>query len=160
MTFLTIRQTKQLVKKTKGPLKWLRFNQIDHIQWSLWFTIVKLTIFFSHQNSFINFFYLNILQNWLLLMQLLFKFKGFFTKTKTQNLFFFKFICWNLQHSYQSFNTTSMINLALKWHHKNISNNITVFIEFWWPPDMFFGSLDCVTLAILSWARWHHETHI
>jgi hypothetical protein len=25
----------------------------------------------------------------------------------------------------------SMINMALKWHHKNISNKIIIFKEFW-----------------------------
>ncbi len=35
VTFLTMQQTKHLVKKAKGPLNLLRFNQIDHIQWQL-----------------------------------------------------------------------------------------------------------------------------
>jgi hypothetical protein len=33
--------------------------------------------------------------------------------------------------------------MALKWHHKNISNKIVVFIEFWQLLDVFFGSIDC-----------------
>jgi len=36
-----------------------------------------------------------------------------------------------------------MINMALKWHHKNISNKIIIFIEFWWSLDMFFSLFDC-----------------
>jgi hypothetical protein len=36
-----------------------------------------------------------------------------------------------------------MINMALKWHHKDISNKIAVFIKFWSLFDMFFGSFDC-----------------
>jgi hypothetical protein len=35
VTFLTMQQTKHLVRKAKGPSKLLRFNQIDHIQWPL-----------------------------------------------------------------------------------------------------------------------------
>jgi hypothetical protein len=37
----------------------------------------------------------------------------------------------------------STINMALKWHHKNTSNKIIVFIEFWQSSDVFFDSLDC-----------------
>jgi hypothetical protein len=37
----------------------------------------------------------------------------------------------------------SMINMTLKWHHKNIFNKIAVFIKFWWLPNVFFGSFDC-----------------
>jgi hypothetical protein len=33
--------------------------------------------------------------------------------------------------------------MALKWHHKNISNKIIVVIEFWWSLDTFFGLFDC-----------------
>jgi hypothetical protein len=36
-----------------------------------------------------------------------------------------------------------MIDKALKWHHKNISTKIIVFIEFWGLPDVLFGSFDC-----------------
>jgi hypothetical protein len=36
-----------------------------------------------------------------------------------------------------------MIDMALKWHHKNISNKIIIFIEFWWSPNVLFGLLDC-----------------
>jgi hypothetical protein len=33
--------------------------------------------------------------------------------------------------------------MALKWHHKNISNKITIFIEFWRLPSVLFDSFDC-----------------
>jgi hypothetical protein len=36
-----------------------------------------------------------------------------------------------------------MINMALKWHQKKKSNNIIVFIAFWWLPNVLFGSFDC-----------------
>jgi hypothetical protein len=42
-----------------------------------------------------------------------------------------------------------MINMALKWHHKNISNKIIIFIKFWQSPDVLFGSFDCD--YILGW---------
>jgi hypothetical protein len=32
--------------------------------------------------------------------------------------------------------------MTLKWHHKNISNKITIFIEFWQLLEVFFGSFD------------------
>jgi hypothetical protein len=35
-----------------------------------------------------------------------------------------------------------MINMALKWHHKNISNKVTILKEFWWSFDMAFSSFD------------------
>jgi hypothetical protein len=35
-------QTKYLVKKAKGSLKWLKFSQIDYTQWPLWFTINQI----------------------------------------------------------------------------------------------------------------------
>jgi hypothetical protein len=34
-------QTKNL-KKAKGPLRWPKFNQINHIQWPLWLTISQI----------------------------------------------------------------------------------------------------------------------
>jgi hypothetical protein len=33
--------------------------------------------------------------------------------------------------------------MALKWHHKNISNKITILKEFWWLFNMVFGLFDC-----------------
>jgi hypothetical protein len=36
-----------------------------------------------------------------------------------------------------------MINMALKWHHKNISNEVTILKKFWQSFNMFFGSFDC-----------------
>ncbi len=66
-----------------------------------------------------------------------------FTKTKTQNNFFLKkfgeFFNIHITHVSQH----SMINMALKWHHKNVFNKIIIFIEFWWSPNMFFGPFDC-----------------
>jgi hypothetical protein len=59
-------------------------------------------------------------------MQLLFKFKGPLLKLKPK-LLFFEFFNIHISH----LTLYSMINMALKWHHKNISNKITVFIEFW-----------------------------
>ncbi len=37
----------------------------------------------------------------------------------------------------------SMINMALKWYHKNISNKIIIFSEFWQSPNVLFDSFDC-----------------
>jgi hypothetical protein len=66
-----------------------------------------------------------------------------FTKIKTQNNFFFNF-------NFEFFNTHishlaqhSTINMTLKWNHKNIYNKIIVFVEFWWLPNLLFGSFDC-----------------
>ncbi len=50
MIFLTMWQTKHLVKKVRDPSKWPRFNQIDHIQSPLWFTINQI----GHSNLTIN----------------------------------------------------------------------------------------------------------
>ncbi len=36
-----------------------------------------------------------------------------------------------------------MTNMALNWHHKNISNKIIVFLEFWQLLYVLFGSFDC-----------------
>jgi hypothetical protein len=44
-----------------------------------------------------------------------------------------------------------MINMTLKWHHKNISNKITVSIKFWESLNMFSSSFDCdCTLLLIS----------
>jgi hypothetical protein len=37
----------------------------------------------------------------------------------------------------------STINMALKWHHKNIFNKNIIFIEFWRLPNVLFDSFDC-----------------
>ncbi len=71
-------------------------------------------------------------------MQLLFKFKSPLLKPKPK-IIFFEFFNIHINH----LALHSMINMALKWHHKNIFNKITVFIKFWWLPNMFFGSFDC-----------------
>jgi hypothetical protein len=71
-------------------------------------------------------------------MQMLFKFKGPLLKLKPK-LIIFEF--FNIHISHLALH--SMIQMALKWQHKNISNKIIVFIEFWWSPNVFFGSFDC-----------------
>ncbi len=38
-----------------------------------------------------------------------------------------------------------MINIALKWHHKNISNKIIVFIDFWRALMYFLARLVVTT---------------
>ncbi len=37
----------------------------------------------------------------------------------------------------------STINMVLKWHHKNISNKIIIFIKFWRSPDVLFDLFNC-----------------
>jgi hypothetical protein len=70
-------------------------------------------------------------------MQLLFKLKGPLLKPKPQYIFF-EFLNIHISH----FALHSMINMALKWHHKNISNKIIVFMEFWRSPNVLFDSFD------------------
>jgi hypothetical protein len=75
-------------------------------------------------------------------MQLLCKFKFPLLKSKPKIFFlnfYFEFFNTHINHLAQH----STSNMALKWNHKNISNKIMVFIEFWWLPNMFFGSFDC-----------------
>jgi hypothetical protein len=48
--------------------------------------------------------------------------------------FYFEFFNTHISHLAQH----SIINMALKWHHKNISNKIMVFIEFWWLQHVFW----------------------
>jgi hypothetical protein len=99
--------------------------------------------FFPIQHSFKRKALTYHLQNWLLLMQLLFKFKCPLLKPKPNFILFwifvFEFFNTHISHLTQH----SMINMALKWHHKNIFNKITIFIEFWWSLDVLFGSFDC-----------------
>jgi len=71
-------------------------------------------------------------------MQMLFKFKGLLLKPKPNFCFEFFFEFFNIHINHLALH--SMINMVLKWHHKNISNKIIVFIKFWWSPDVFFGS--------------------
>jgi len=62
-------------------------------------------------------------------MHILFKFKVHLLKPKPKIIFlnfYFEFFNTHINHVAQH----SMINMALKWHHKNISNKIIVFIEF------------------------------
>ncbi len=80
-------------------------------------------------------------------MQLLCKFKCPLLKSKPKIIFlkfYFEFFNTHISHLTQHF----MLNMALKWHHKNISNNIIIFVEFWRLPDMFFGSFDCDYMPI------------
>jgi hypothetical protein len=68
------------------------------------------------------------------------KFKGPLLKPKPKIIIFdFDFFNIHISHLALHF----MINLTLKWHHKNISNKITIFIEFWCSLDMLFSSFDC-----------------
>jgi hypothetical protein len=76
-------------------------------------------------------------------MQLLFKFKGPLLKPKP-NIYIFLNFCFeffNIHINHLALH--SMINMTLKWHHKNISNKIIILIEFWWLFDVLFGSFDC-----------------
>jgi hypothetical protein len=61
-------------------------------------------------------------------MKLLFNFKGPLLKPKPKNplLLFFEF--FNIH--FNNLTRHSIINMALKWHRKNMSNKITVFIKF------------------------------
>jgi hypothetical protein len=70
-------------------------------------------------------------------MQMLFKFKGPLLKTKPK-IIIFEFFNIHINH----LKLHSMINMALKWHHKNIYNKIIVFINFWQVPNVFFASFD------------------
>jgi len=77
-------------------------------------------------------------------MQLLFKFQGLLLKPKLKIYFFWISILNSSTFIHiNHLDKHSMINMALKWHHKNISNKITVFIKFRWLLDMFFGLFDC-----------------
>jgi len=71
-------------------------------------------------------------------MQILFKFKGFLLRLK-HKIIYFEFFNIHISHLTLHF----MINMPLKWHHKNKSNKIAIFIKFWQLLDMFFGSIDC-----------------
>jgi len=77
-------------------------------------------------------------------MQLFFKFKGLLLKPKPKIFFlniFFEFFNVHISH----LALHSMINMALKWHHKNISNNFTIFIKFWRLPNMLLVRLIVTT---------------
>jgi hypothetical protein len=65
-----------------------------------------------------------------------------FTKIEIKNNVFWFFFGEFLNIHISHLTRHSTINMALKWHHKNIYNKITVFIEFWRLLDMFFGSID------------------
>jgi hypothetical protein len=47
-----------------------------------------------------------------------------------------------------------MINMTLKWHHKNISNQITIFIKFWQSPNVVFGSFDYDSIPMVLQGKW------
>ncbi len=53
--------------------------------------------------------------------------------------FYFEFFNIHISH----LTLHSMVNMALKRNHKNISNKTIVFMEFWWSLDVLFGSIDC-----------------
>jgi hypothetical protein len=55
----------------------------------------------------------------------MFKFKCFLLKPK-QKIIFFEFFNIHISHLAQH----STINMALKWHHKNISNKNTILLSF------------------------------
>jgi hypothetical protein len=59
-------------------------------------------------------------------MQLLFKFKGPLLKPKL-NFFFFNFYFEVLNTHISHLTQIPMITMALKWHHKNVSNKILSF---------------------------------
>jgi len=63
-----------------------------------------------------------------------------FIKTKTQNNFF-EFLFWILQHYINHLAQHSMIKMTLKWHHKNISNKITILTKLCGHPTCFLACL-------------------
>jgi len=74
-------------------------------------------------------------------MQLLFKFQAPLLKPKPKIFilnFYFEFFNIHISH----LTLHSMTNMALKWHHKNISNKIIIFIKFWRSLNVLFGSFD------------------
>ncbi len=98
--------------------------------------------FFSHRNYFMKKVFSLVIYKINFLTQLLFKFKGPLLKPKPKIFFLnFEFEFFNIHISHLALH--SMINMALKWHHKNISNKIIDFINFWWSHDVLFGSFDC-----------------
>jgi hypothetical protein len=80
-----------------------------------------------------------------------------FTKTKTQNILNFYFELFNTDISHLAQEST--INMAIMWHHKNISNKITIFIEFWWLLEVLFGSFHC-DYTLLRAIPWHLSLQI
>jgi hypothetical protein len=114
--------------------------------------------FFSHQNSFIkkvfsliickiDYFLCNCCSSLLL-------------KPKPQKKkieFFLEFFNIHISH----LTLHSMISMALKWHHKNIFNKITVFVKFWQSPNMFFDSFDCDYTRRVYGSSWpcHQWAH-
>jgi hypothetical protein len=80
---------------------------------------------------------------------MLFKFKGHLLKPKLKIIclnFYFEFFNTHTSHLAQ----LSMINMALKWHHKNISNKVTNLKEFWRLSNMVFSSFDCIQIVIVN----------
>jgi len=77
---------------------------------------------------------------------MLFKFKSHLLNQNP--ILFFKNYFFNIYFSHLALH--SLIHMTLKWHHKNMSNKITIVIEFWWLPNVLFGSFDCdYTLHLL-----------
>ncbi len=66
---------------------------------------------------------------------------------------YFEFLNIHINHLTQ----LPMINLALKWYPKNISNKVIVLKEFWQLFNMVFDSFDCdYTLFHVSWLALQH----
>jgi hypothetical protein len=75
-------------------------------------------------------------------MQWLFKFKSPISKPKLKIFFldfYFELFSIHINH----LTKLPMINIALKWHHKNISNKVTILKKFWPSSNMVLGLFDC-----------------
>jgi hypothetical protein len=83
-------------------------------------------------------------------MQMLFKFKSPLLKPKPKlffSNFYFEFPNSHIGH----FTKLPMITMALKWHHKNIFNKITILKEFLQSSNIVFYSFDCDYTHMASW---------
>ncbi len=97
---------------------------------------------FSHQNSFLKkVFSLVICKIGCFLCNCCSNSKVFYYN-QNPILFFLNFFfeIFNIHISHLTLQ--SIINMTLKWHNKNISNKIIVFIEFWQLPDVLFVLFD------------------
>ncbi len=99
--------------------------------------------FFSRQNSIIirifrlviykiDYFWCNYCSN-----------SKVFYQNQNPNFFFSNFYFEVLSIYISHLTQLLMITMALKWHHKNISNKITILKEFWQSYDIVFGLFDC-----------------
>ncbi len=73
-----------------------------------------------------------------------------YIKTKTQNYYFFNFYFEFLNTCIGHFIKLPMITIALKWHHKNIFNKITILNFFWQSSNIVFCSFDCDSTHMAS----------